>query len=806
MLVFFNSPSRDPANPAVFTLKSPRKNQKPLSPDHIQLFIKKALLQLLKGTSPSYGRAQDLLIKAFEGDTKNVRALAFLCFVYKELWPQTSQSFKSLKSVVQVVHQSSVLNRGGPYFQFCAGNLLVIKKNHRQAKTFITQALNELSRNGEEKAAQDLLPFFYYLKAEVLLALGDITTMGSYVDTIKKMLPQWIKPDLLKGQALLRQGKSLQALKLYQDILKLFPSHTEAKVRLGVLEALTFHQVEKGGPKILSALPSLAMLPYHLTAQAYFATALWSSKQGKTSEALKYALKSYQYNPLDSRVEKWIVKAKGAEVLKTWPVKDRLLVEKGDQLAGAGRLQEAVSHYEEAFRVSRGKNASVALKTAESMWKLNFFSEALEWLKKAIQADPSFVKPYILMSRYYVEMHDFSRALKTLDLAFKKFTRSYEVYRGLAYLSLSRKEYKNALQYAQVALKIHELDIESYVILSEAHLQMAQFEEALSVVGKALEMDPHSPGVQTAYARALGGMYGVDSGSGYFEKLVNKNSSVLEYRIAWARFLTEEEKHDEAYHILNQLIELNPNYKEAYFYLGQIFMFNDNYPEAYQAFLKTALLSPGDPRPTFHIGLLRLKEKKLNSARRAFQKVLALNPLYPEAHYYLGRIAFLKGGKSNYHKAVEEARRESENNPHFSSPFVLAGEAYEQLREFLPCAGEYQKAIEQAPENHDFYIRTARCYRKAGYLDLAVNILKKILNTKGQKTGEPDLYQELGMILEMRSNDTLALGAYCNYLNLRPGAKNREKIEKRIHKLSQKTGRKIKCEYSQIKQDLLLNF
>ena len=799
VLFFLQEPS--PSSSRGVYLKTPRLNQARVSKDEVTLLIKKGLVHLLRGGAFSYLKAQDLFVQAIEGDRGNLTALAGLCFVYKELWPLAHQDLKSLKQVRFLTHRVALLNKGGEYAEFCQSTRWMIEKEYSRAETTMDQVLNRLDHIKNQEFGGPILPLLYYLKAEVLYRRGDLHSLTGYTDTVQGVLPQWIKPYLLEGESLWKQNKISAAINSYQQVLNFQPQNKEAALMMGILE-MAQKQPGQGAARILQALQNKEPVSDHLTSQAYFALAGFNTQKGDRSRALKFALKAYEYNPTDPGIEKMILNLKGMQDLKHVPIKTRLLVEKGDHLTLQNKLQEAVGYYKTAFQTDKKKNGLVAVKIAKNMWKLNFFDEAVQWLKKATQADSDMVEAYVLMSRYHADQYNFSAASKILDLAFRQFTRSYEVYQGLAHLSLRRGEYKNAVQYAEVALKLSASDTASHVILSEAYRQLGKKTEALSTSAKALEIDPHEPQVQMAYGRALGGMYGSDSGSDYFQKLVSRHSTVLEYRLAWARYLIEDEKYDQAHTVLNEIIELHPRHSEAHFYMGKVLMFNEHYSQAYQFFLKSAVLSPGNPRPTFAIGLLRLKEKNLSAARKQFENVLELNPFYPKAHYYLGRTYFLRGGREGYYKAIEQARLETKINPHLTLPFILAGEAYEKLQDFLNCAEEYQKAIEWDSENPRLYIKTAGCYRQAGYLDLAVNVLKKILSMENQKTGEPDLYRELGFILEMRANYLSASGAYCNYLKLRPGAKDRKRVQKRIDQMARRTGRRIKCEYTNLRRNL----
>ena len=776
-------------------LKSPRVNQVSLPLEQTELLIKKGLVHYLYSTAHSYEKAQALLVQALEGNIKNTYTMAMLCLVYLELWPFTKQDSKSLKAVSTLIQRVSVLNKGGVRSGLCHSVNLLIKGKYEDAKTMVESSLDGLSGAVQDRKSQNMIPFFYYLKALVLYYLSDYTTMMSYIDTIRKMLPNWIAPYMLLADVLIKQNKVSEALSTYMKVINLNPKHKEAKIKLSLIEYKYFNKVEKAENALKLALAYHEIVSNHTISDAYFGLAEISLKKGYTAEALQYARQAYSYNPANKASRNLVVQMGGVKKLKETRVRSSQLVYEGDQLMRKNKFRSAIGYYEEAFAVDDEKNALAAVKAAKAYWALSFSDQAIDWLKKAINTDSKMMNAYVLMTEYYAELYDFYNADKILQIAFRKVPRSYELYRGRAYLSLKKKDYNKAIQYAKRALGMYEADVESYVILSRAYGKVGNNNESLASATRGLEVDPNATKTQVAYARALGNVYGVDTGVNYFQKLVKNYPLVIEYRMELVKYLFEDERYSRAKKVLVKIIDIEPKYNEAYFYMGRILMFEGNMKGAYEAFLKAAILNPSDPQPTFYIGQLRLKEKKLSIAKKQFEKVLALNSLYPKAHYYLGRISFLKGGNKGYEEAISQARLESRSNPRLVLPYLLAGESYEKLGQFLNCAIEYQKAVELNPENMSFYVKIARCYRKSGHLDLATKILKKASGEKSSSgiiSGDPQLYKELGMIYEMRGAYQEASGSYCNYLNLMPRAPDRRDIENRMKRLSELTGKKIK--------------
>ena len=720
-------------NQEYIELKKPKETGVAISKAQLDFFIKKGTVQYLRSTTSSYVKAQSLLVQAVEGDIKNTYAMAMLCLVYLELWPFTKKDLKSMKVISHLIHKTSVLNKGGVRSGLCHSVGLIIKGKYEDAKTMVESSLDGLGGTAQDTESHNIIPFFYYLKARVLYYLNDYTTMISYLNSVQKIFPKWIAPYVLIAEVFMKQNKVSEALSVYKKIINLNPTHKAAKIKISLIEYRHFNKSEKSENNLKIALGYPDVISNQILSEAYFGLAEINIKKGNSAEAVKYAQLAYSYNPAHQASRNLVIQIGGVKKLKETHVKSDQLIYEGDQLVLDNKCRAAIGYYEEAFKVDGEKNAMVAVKIAKCYWTLSFSDQAIKWLKKAVNANPVMMEAYVLMAEYYSKQYDFYNAEKILQIAFRKVPRSYELYRGKAHLALKKGNYNQAIRYAKKALKIYEADMESYVLLSEAYLKLGDLNEALSSAQRGLEVDPNAIKTQVAYAKALGSVYGVDTGTNQFKKLVNNYPMVMKYREEWVKYLFEDEQYKRAKAVLFEIIDIEPKYNEAYFYLGRILMFEGDFKAAYEAFLQAAIFNPSDPRPTFYIGQLRLKEKKYSLAIKQFKKVLELNKLYPKAHYYLGRIAFLK---RKYEDAISYARQESTSNPRLVLPYLLAGEAYEKMKQYLNCAIEYQKAVEQAPENMNFYVKTARCYRKSGHLDLAVKILKKLVEKIVQKQNQ----------------------------------------------------------------------
>ena len=75
----------------------PQKGGAALGAQQVQSIVKEATAYFSRDTYSNYLRAQNSFVQAYEGDSKSLGALGFLCMTYYELWPftyQNSQDFE----------------------------------------------------------------------------------------------------------------------------------------------------------------------------------------------------------------------------------------------------------------------------------------------------------------------------------------------------------------------------------------------------------------------------------------------------------------------------------------------------------------------------------------------------------------------------------------------------------------------------------------------------------------------------------------------------------------------------------------
>ncbi len=685
------------------------------------------------------------------------------------MWPYAHQDSKDNRVITGLVQSTATVDPGGLGASTCRAVDLIVRGRFQEAKGLVESILDTRVSNSEPPTT------FYYLKGHLLSQGGDPASAIGYLQSAQQLEPRWLLPYVAEAQALVAAGKPSDASRRLRQVLKSNPGHSVARIELGLIEYKSFNHPDQGEQLITQGLaPEDAPRP--LMSKGYQGLAEIALARSQQKRALEFAQKAYSLNSANSVAKNLIVQLGGVEKLKKTKVKGQQLIFEGDQFFREGDCHAAQAHYKAAFE-ENPSNATAALKAAKCLWQLSFTTEAMDWLGKAIKADPKLMEPYITLAEYQAQRFNFVAAARVLESARKMNPKSYEVFRGFALVEMKRNNAKGAIQFAKRAIQIYENDVETLIILSKASIALRDFKMAFNYAAKAIEIDVNHRKAQAVYAQALAGLQGVDVGVDYLLKLVNSYPLVGEYRLELGKMLLADERYSQAEEVFRQIIRLEEKPKDAYVELAKVLRSQNRNGEALDLLLKAAVLDPSDAEPLYTAGTIYLDLAQPDKALDQFRRVQTINKLFPLVHYQLGRAALLMNDPKSALKHTEDEIR---INPNLADTYLLAAEAHSKMQQYSLCAGEFQKAIRLRPQEASIYVKLAQCYRKAGTLDAAISMLN-VAATK--ESGLADIYKEQGVIYELKGDVAHAIEAYNQYFVLDPDAPDRSQIEKRISAL-----------------------
>ncbi|NQY99469.1 MAG: tetratricopeptide repeat protein [Bdellovibrionales bacterium] len=744
---------------------------KPMSAEQIKTATSRAVGEYLKDDLRSYRSAESQLVNLIASDPRNLNLFGILCLTQFEIWPSARQSSNDLQALEQAVQMSSAVNPTHLYAYTCKASSLMLLGKIQEASAFVEQILTQF--RGSKTAA---IPF-YYFKALLLASNKDYQTAIGYANSASKLWPQWLRAYVLEATLHMKTGNNPAAYKILSAIYKNNQQHAATKVLLGIIEFRQYGNTERALAFLKSGLKSAEQVPRHIAADGYLVQAKISLASSDQAAALSAAKKAYKFDPGNDTAKNLVLRLGGKESLKVTALKAHELMLEGDNYVRQGDCQSAQAHYKSAFEIDK-KLGIAAYKAGKCLWKVSFSTEAIQWMKKAIKADPRLIDAYIVLADFYSQRYNFIAAGQTLQGAARLAPKSHEVLRGFAQVELRRNNSKAAVGFAKQALAVYSNDVESMVILSKAYLQgRSNIQEAFAQAAKAVEIDSSHRAAQIVYARALARLQGAEFGIEHLEGLISRYPLVEEYRMALGRLYLEDDRFSSAESVFRQMVEIQDKPKEPLLELGRVLKIQGQFQEALDSFFKAAVFDPADAEPFFEAGKLLLEFKKPKEARKQFERVLVTNPKYPLVHYNIGKAELLINRPKN---ALKEADKEKRANPNMAAAYMLAAEAYAKRKQFNLCAQEYQRAIKLRPQGAESYVKAAACYRQAGNFDSA----ESMLNIASRKeSGNSDIYREQGALYEAKGDYEKAVAAYQEYFILNPNAPDRTLIEGRIQRM-----------------------
>lgn len=775
-----------PADGSKIHLLAPKKSTAVLSDVDVKAKLNEALLAMEQDTFESYLSAQNKLVGIVEGAPMNIEVRALLCVVYYELWPFAVQDAQDIKTIAGVTQATRALNVISPFGQVCEAVKLMTAGRFKEAKGAIEATL-------ESSDLFSLLPVLYSFKAELLAGEKDYMNAAPYFEKSAQLWEKWLHPQVALAEVYYQQGDFTSSSGLLKGVLAKNPKHKEARVLAGLVEYKGFKKSDSAYAFLNAALESKGRIPSLLEAEGFGALAEIFVLRGEKKKALDIAQKAFAMNPNNGELRQLVIRLGGSDKIKGEKGRNNELLYLGDQYVRQGDFLAAQAEFKAAFE-SDPKNGTAAMKAAKALWQLNQSFEAIDWLNKAIKAEPKLVSAYVLQADYMSQRYDFVGALQILTNAMRIAPNNYEILRGLAQLEFRKNNMGGAINYALRAAKAYDGDIETFILLSRANGLMARSivpinkkeverkenaaKDAIRYATKAVEIDATNPEAQITYAKMLAQANGVDSGIAYLTELIKRFSYTLDYRIALAEVYKSEDRYNQAKDIYERVVEADPKSKKGWLGLGESEKALGLNDRALKAFLSAAVLDPTDGEALFQAGKLYLETSRFEEAIQQFRRVQRLNPNFPRTHYYVGKAAFASG---DFATALEASKAEKKLNPNVADSYILAAEVFTARKQYAECAAEYSTAMKLRPQGADIYVKSAQCYRQSGSLDVAEDMLAL---ASARESGYAEIYREQGAIYEMKGDARSAAQAYNKYLGLSPNAPDRVEIESKIMRLA----------------------
>ncbi len=230
------------------------------------------------------------------------------------------------------------------------------------------------------------------------------------------------------------------------------------------------------------------------------------------------------------------------------------------------------------------------------------------------------------------------------------------------------KYWENSITLFEHAIEVNEIESPSFVIaynnLGHALLNEKRFEEAVTKLKRAIEINPHYSKPQNNLGNAF----------------------------------SELKKYDEAIQHYRQAIIIEPNYAEAFNNLANAFRQKGQQQEAI-AYYKEAIRLNGEyGEAHFNLGIILSQQSQFEEAIRQYQKALKINPEFTQAH---NNLASLLAQRGDVEGAIIHYRQAITIDPEFAKAHNNLGSILAGQGKFKEAILYFEKAVEIDPSYTD---------------------------------------------------------------------------------------------------------
>lgn len=342
-----------------------------------------------------------------------------------------------------------------------------------------------------------------------------------------------------------------------------------------------------------------------------------------------------------------------------------------------GEYKQAIDYFEQASKLSSGKNKSKALYyLAKSYQRMGeeFYPRARDAYQAAIRLQPGGVNPRLGIARLLpdtkqgrVEAEELyhqilnlkpneARAYSRLATIYKKQGRDQEAQKAyeravefnpsnastrynLGLVLLDRKKWQEAADQFQAVVNINSKHARAVFNLGRAYYKLKNYDLALSYYQKALDI---RKGDYPEVAINIGLIYSAkkdyQKAIGIYKTALQKNakSAKLYYNLGLAYIKSGQEEKGMSSYLL--AIKYRPEYAQAWYNVAKIHSKKDQYKEAVTAYKKALEIRPGYLYAQLNMAVALSRLGELAQAETVYRQVLAESPRYFSAWVNLGLV------------------------------------------------------------------------------------------------------------------------------------------------------------------------
>ena len=421
--------------------------------------------------------------------------------------------------------------------------------------------------------------------------------------------------------------------------------------------------------------------------------------------------------------------------------------------------------------------------------------KAIELFKKAIQADPLMIQPYLGTATAYLSLDDLKQAEFFATKAKNINTNQPGIWEIMGVIHQAKGSIDKAIEDYERELAINPSSISSLVNIGTLLFEKGQKDKGTQFLKKAAIVNPSEKNL-TLLAYSYQSDNKLNEAINIYRQLIDNKSSNKDIHYNLGLCLLGSGKNNEAIDAFRTTIEIDNSLIPAWGNLGKALMNEGRNEEALTATKKVLELDPNNPIALMNMGNMYKYLGNLNEALLCTEKSIEAEPRNADAHISLGNIykqlgkhekalistykcieidptrhdAYINLGSiynehGQYDQALDSTLKAIAIKPNDSDALNNLGSIYKNLYKFEEAMVSTKKSLAINPDNPDSHLNLGSIYRDMGEFDKA---LKSTIKSLELKPDQPIAYMNLGSIYKDIGKLDEALTSTLKSLELKP--------------------------------------
>lgn len=410
------------------------------------------------------------------------------------------------------------------------------------------------------------------------------------------------------------KGEFIEAKKLYQQILQIFPKNIRAQQALNHL--IEFRQ--------------------------------GNIKKKQSIEEINKLVNFYNKGKFLTVVEQ------GQILIDQYPSSFFLWNLLGVSATELGMTEKAIEAFKKAISLRPNQadaynNMGVVLKQKGN------FDEAIKLHQKAISLRPDYAEAYNNLGNNFKDKKMSDKAIQAYEKAIYIKPNYAQAYNNLGSTFRDQGKFPEAINACKKAISIKPDYALAFNNMGQILSDRGEFSEALKAFKKAILIQPDYVDAYSNMANIFIEQGNLNAAVDAYEKIISlKPIDSFAYNDL-GKILTDQGYIDKAIKAFKTATMLKPNYASAYNNLGVAFEIKGNFEEAIEAFKQAISLRSDYAIPHANIGKIFKNLGKLDEAIKICKKAISLNPNSADAYNTMGVALKFQGKFDMAIKAYKNA-------------------------------------------------------------------------------------------------------------------------------------------------------